>query len=310
MTVTSANEMATFPRFTELPYELREKIWLLSIRDVSTPGIHFFRVHDDPTNDDHNVIFHRSNRLEDPILAAPQPSPERAQKGCSSSDASNPWRHNNDSTYLIDSGLWTACKESRALMEKQLKTTEFPKFSKEDRNTDYLADRPATAGFLSPTKTAQELCYFTVHPWFDVFVLQNWDTEEFDIPMINCVVPFAQRQYGFMGLGHVGIEFDPKHGEKEAVSLAGVIFEAWEDRTFFIIDYSARPISHQPASEPSQICFRGGKYTYVEGDASPACFDFITELELAICEINWENYLGDEPYYWQTDIAVLACVEL
>jgi hypothetical protein len=172
---------ATFLRFKELPYELREKVWLLSIRDVSTSGIRFFTVHDDPSDDDHNVVFHRSKRLKNPVLAAPQPSHEHAQKGYPSSDAStatNPWRHNNDSTYLIDSGLWTACKESRALMEKQPKTREFPKCTTEDPDAELLFGCPAqphSSLRLEPRKSCATSPYIhgLMYLYFKTGILRN-----------------------------------------------------------------------------------------------------------------------------------------
>lgn len=49
---------------------------------------------------------------------------------------------------------------------------------------------------------------------------------------------------------------------------------------------------------------------YVEGYASDACNQFVMDLEWAIDGIDWEIYLGDEPYYWKTEIVVLACVEV
>lgn len=111
--------MATeFHLFPFLPWELRDQIWKLAIRP-DLPGAHIFRVSDadaHETSDDND-----SYRCAKSLLAAPQCLPKSVDfTPAAQAAAPISWTLNNPSTYLIDSGLWTACKESRLATEQVL----------------------------------------------------------------------------------------------------------------------------------------------------------------------------------------------
>ncbi|KAI1136923.1 hypothetical protein F5Y05DRAFT_389487 [Hypoxylon sp. FL0543] len=102
-----------FPKFGELPKELRDMIWDRVIRDAR-PGAHFLF-----TTPGWSVS--RSNKVQNEcklfgqqlrIFRFSAPSHYLAPT------AAAPWITHNPSTYTIDSGLWTACHESLDAMQR------------------------------------------------------------------------------------------------------------------------------------------------------------------------------------------------
>lgn len=109
--------MSRFPKFSELPQELQDQIWDMAIRD-DEPAAQFFTIYD------RDYIFSQC-----PVgLTAPHKSGVDG----------------NESAYMTDSGLWTACWGSRARMLWRFKPAE----------TSALMSRlaPVTA------QAAQEIC--------------------------------------------------------------------------------------------------------------------------------------------------------
>ena len=113
----------TFHYFSTLPKADRELIWALAIRP-KRPSAHVFTLYMDVDDTEPSLLsqywLHDSGFTTN--LAAPQ---------VPTSDDDNQerqfsWVKDNCSTYLIDYGLWAACRESRAAMEKRFKVTEAP----------------------------------------------------------------------------------------------------------------------------------------------------------------------------------------
>ncbi len=109
------NQTQGFGGFGKLPRELRDEIWDLAIRD-DHPGAHFFSIsagHFSPTV--HWTVFgyndtHGMRQFARLLISAPRYSGITA--------AGPLWTTNNPSTYVRDSGLWTACRESREAIQK------------------------------------------------------------------------------------------------------------------------------------------------------------------------------------------------
>ncbi|VTT64960.1 unnamed protein product [Fusarium fujikuroi] len=99
--------MTTFTRFIELPRELRDQIWSLAIRD-DHPGAHIFGQY---VTGSHGFQSWRGLSFD---VAAPSWGRFFESLDENRSDE-------NISTYLIDGGLWTACHESRCIMEDHLR---------------------------------------------------------------------------------------------------------------------------------------------------------------------------------------------
>ncbi|KAK3956284.1 hypothetical protein QBC32DRAFT_367031 [Pseudoneurospora amorphoporcata] len=116
-----APPLTTFHPFPRLPWELRNEIWKFSIRPLDLPGAHVFCVEgrdlEDTEYKDCDVHCARiplepqpwksDDHTDDTFLHMAVPA-----KTLSSDPTGNP------SLYLVDGGLWTACKESRAAMER------------------------------------------------------------------------------------------------------------------------------------------------------------------------------------------------
>ncbi|KAK4164697.1 hypothetical protein QBC43DRAFT_352792, partial [Cladorrhinum sp. PSN259] len=177
-----------FHFFPLLPWELREKIWKLAIRPA-LPGVHVFRVYDakdsEQSNPEHEASCSNNLRYATSRLAAPRCLP-RGVGFDPAAQAAAPisWTINNPSTYLIDSGLWTACKQSLLVIEKEFQdparrekvwsASELQSFGKQ------------RARFDPPEATTYEVSdnsrrrYLTVFPGQDLFILQARDITAVD----------------------------------------------------------------------------------------------------------------------------------
>ncbi|KAF4904676.1 hypothetical protein CGCF415_v001560 [Colletotrichum fructicola] len=89
----------TFHSFSKLPAELRLSIWELAVRptDPDHPGAHFFSVQRDIKTGKRFTTFPSFTQKSKPL-----------------------WKEDNPSAYFYDFGMWTACKESRTVVIKQM----------------------------------------------------------------------------------------------------------------------------------------------------------------------------------------------
>ncbi|RGP59774.1 glutathione s-transferase omega 2 [Fusarium longipes] len=107
-----------FPYFLDLPKEIQLSIWEAAVRPV--PGdrhVHRFSVAGFPlrhTDRKHLQLQRITDINPRPVCCSSFTLPSDDVDG-------NP----NDSVYLLDSGLWTACKDSRDAMEKRFKKNEW-----------------------------------------------------------------------------------------------------------------------------------------------------------------------------------------
>lgn len=129
---------------------------------------------------------------------------------CSKLDPETPsWTVSNPSSYLMDSGLWTACKESREIMEKRYDTLGWRQRCREHRYTTlYCGERPDAPATNTFTSNGETQC-FTTYPKSDLFCLQPYDFDTVDWVMLREYVPIFNYQFGF-DVNHVALEFDPK----------------------------------------------------------------------------------------------------
>ncbi|KAK3187539.1 hypothetical protein K4F52_003597 [Lecanicillium sp. MT-2017a] len=316
-----------FPLFDYLPYELRREIWLFALRDYRAAGVQYFKI-SDQENHPANIIFNQKYLQWIPSLAAPGCGPACLSTGeCPGhyATSSDPWRHKNDSSYLIDSGLWTACKESRELMLKEVSDYKFPRSLDEYLETYKIGNTPrrgATLRFLGPEVAAagtslrrRESCYMTIFPDKDLFVFQRCKTQNFSIEHLNATLPFARKRYGFACLWNVAIEFEPASDNmKSARLLAEAIWEVDEQKTLFVIDYNAVLHRYENMGQAAKFEFRGDQYGFVVCSlccASDRCRKWIKDVYNALGDLNYEHYGNNEPHYWAMDgIWVLACVEV
>jgi len=120
----------TFTRFDDLPWELRNHIWKLAVRP-DLPGANFFfgpydAIQRSPTTGRAlNLLVpsfrHNWDMKEEHRVAAQKNANDTNSLTC----LAKPFDlelENDKSAYLIDSGLWTACKESRLVVEKEFRS--------------------------------------------------------------------------------------------------------------------------------------------------------------------------------------------
>lgn len=112
----NTNSERTFHGFSRLPRELRDMIWDGAMRQLELPGVHFFS---QTFTDDNCLSLQRRHYCDGSsgvdVFAAPE-TPLQFANGPTS------WTNENPSSYMIDGGMWTACRESRAAMERRYNT--------------------------------------------------------------------------------------------------------------------------------------------------------------------------------------------
>ncbi|CAM1506298.1 Fc.00g059390.m01.CDS01 [Cosmosporella sp. VM-42] len=199
------SQSETFHYFNMLPTELREMIWAFAMRD-ERPGIHVFTttsmwVGQDPIDTENERKIFGS---QVPPWGSPcQPPlyqfsiPRDVQRVTAASSVPNP------SSYLIDSGLWTACRESCAVMEvihgKRTRDCLTPRIS-DGRATENLGGR---IGYFFDDEEHEQ--YFTVLP-HDLVYFQSPDLAKTEF---LSDLPFIKDQWRPNGVEHVALEFDP-----------------------------------------------------------------------------------------------------
>jgi hypothetical protein len=220
--------MAKFDYFNHLPEELRVQIWDMAIRNDS-PAVHFLSMYEvmgdeksvvDPAKKVHAV---RGEEFEITSFWTGLAAPWSPGEGKLS------WTNGNISTYLEDSGLWTACKESRKRTWRHFKPD----------NTSLLVSRLGRIGSeviraicnqasssvnMGFTRDNGERQYLTVRPTSDLICLQlpeiSTKSREmgFDWSDVNLFPSFRWYpdesgshcyQYWSSTIRNVAVEYDP-----------------------------------------------------------------------------------------------------
>ncbi|KAK0629530.1 hypothetical protein B0T17DRAFT_189156 [Bombardia bombarda] len=138
----------SFHFFPFLPRELRDEIWRFAVRPPGR-GAHIFRLYSkeeaERTNPDRQYEIDSSARFHPfPAAAATQCLPPDAHFTLDArASAPISWTGHNPSAYLIDSGLWNACKESRQAIQKAFKLHKWLTLATELDKALYLPNAPA-----------------------------------------------------------------------------------------------------------------------------------------------------------------------
>jgi len=241
----------TFPRFNRLPYEIRNTIWTLAANArPNASGAHFFSVykydrskHGDivPEGESAVVVARDCIDKSNPhILAVPATisSTHRLE------DDANRF---NPSMYLLDGGLWTACKESRLVMENKYRSKHWAQVLDEHKRPVWASYRPTienrdempATGYIIPGSRRairdvdgdsdhvmsgageteiHKPWFFTMFPSHDLFIFpiseflnrnacSNWFSRA-DV--------LAPTTGGYQGFLNVAFDFDPAWDEQVA----------------------------------------------------------------------------------------------
>lgn len=314
--ITMTTNNRTFPLFTQLPKELRDKVWKAAIR-LPVPGVHIFTM--DTTFDekktseigDHYAVVGVDHKnLEYSMLAAPR---------CGKSNPNaRSWIELNPSTYLVDSGLLTACKESREAMDKHLQAVEWnTRVYQKSALADDL-DAAVTASFIQDG----ERRFFRVKPRSDLFIIQPWDFSTFEWYFIAHDLLLI----GSWQNAQIALEYDPTWANKlqmgdsncfsedaiRCISRAASSGVCRQD-SLWLVDYR---IHRRPGAPPfSGRSFRGVGCRYMEVDQDDANWDWNVGPDNVFHFINGIDCLYDDTdlYYREEQcdtrpcLVVLAC---
>ncbi|KAI1142543.1 hypothetical protein F5Y05DRAFT_422624 [Hypoxylon sp. FL0543] len=277
----------TFHPFPRLPQELRDMVWKLALRS-DRPGAHFFRIYsrsDEKRLPNDYAIVPPTRPWDSHRLTAPKWVPRSIDanwNGKFGKGVINSWVCDNPSAYLIDGALWTTCKESRFVMERQFNIEKW-KAVQEDRITQDDSEEwlhgeekmPSTGYLLNDDSTYR---YFVVFPNQDLFCIQPYSFETIDYDRISYHSGIGSRYYGFKDLQNVALEFDPAwetlewsagHEGMDVVTYFRQNILLWPDfEKLWFIDYNIkrkRPISTKgQATQPDSMVFYGSDCRFVE----------------------------------------------
>jgi hypothetical protein len=305
----------TFDRFSDLPRELRDQIWSFAIR-MARPGVHIFRLYNSYRDDyagAHDLVTSTCCCFKGHRLAAPSWNRYFDSVDAKCSDR-------NLSTYLIDGGLWTACKESRILMEKHFQSSEWDYRRKHrhkylfGKETELLMDIPATSYFSCDGGDPH---YFTVLPHQDLFVLQPECLENIVWDCINSDIPIGSTLRGFHAIRHLAIEYNPEWGIQLSKAGPGAdlpivqtliraAFNADDAWQIWFIDHNLKRKKDAPVFEEDASCYDTNafyasdrKFLEVKCDYMATSLDhwrYIQQVgdgsrtECSIVFVNWLNW--------------------
>ncbi|KAM0562731.1 hypothetical protein ACHAPJ_001569 [Fusarium lateritium] len=327
----------TFHRFADFPWDIRELIWKFAI----SPNSQYHRTADE-MNDAFILARARRPSL---FMSAPAKMTRAVENdgvmGTEQVPAS--WFVNNTSTYLSDSGLWTACKESRHVVQRHFRLQEWNKI--QDKNCDShstsrdLEEMPHLVHFRDKDSKGY---YSTILPHQDLFAFQavNWDLGwqdmEFDVRGSN--------RWHDQGIKNIAIEFDQEWGARmyrlgmDSIrfwpSLSYMAANAKTEGnidTFWLIHYCIKRRAHVPTKKqanflPPRVFYQDGRrFTevsplyvldspweqcyQVSEDEWMECYHFFNSIQIRVedmCDAS-ANYHIFECLY--PEFGVLACEE-
>lgn len=281
--------MAQFHPFTGLPKELRDQIWDMAIRD-DNPAVHYFTIYD-TVKDPESVVnpakkVHAAQSSDDVYYSVGFAAPRCRASGQLS------WTEGNISTYLTDSGLWTACFESRNRMLQHFRPSETsPQASPQHRPLHEQAIRdicnePTASINMEFIRDNGEHQILTIQPSADLITLQlpknssiSWDSpghwEDIQhFPSFRWHTTGNEGRWISSDIKNVAVEYDPAW----AVFDTGHRFWSCIDATlgldkvndlcglerFWIIDYSLKRKFNAECAHSERQTFRAGRLTFIE----------------------------------------------
>ncbi|KAI1453452.1 hypothetical protein F4805DRAFT_366090 [Annulohypoxylon moriforme] len=194
----------TFTNFSHLPKELRDIIWDFAIQD-ERPKAHFFLVTGEEEPDPASLRYECKQFLKATCTDC------RVFVPWYSTESTNGFHRStyDQSGHLIDSGLWTACRESRDAIRRR-----FQKAGQDGPRM--LGPAGRTGAFATYSDGEREDQYFTIRN-YDLVCFRNLDKEK-DIAKAGILtnLPFVtSEEYVYRetlprdGVKHVAIEYNP-----------------------------------------------------------------------------------------------------
>lgn len=284
--------MAKFHPFNDLPKELRDSIWDMAIRK-DEPAAHLFTMYD--AKKDHDSVIdptkkvHVTGDLE--LTSWPYlisfytglAAPRNLRNGRLS------WTDGNTSTYLEDSGLWTACHESRERMLRHFKPSETSPQASRCRQSNQstiwdIRAKPNASVNMEFTRDNGERQYLTIRPSTDLICLQvpknsklSFGPDDFDWRDTGEFPLFRWRgddsYYSYCSdIKNVAVEYDPawdeSHNSYDHFPTVGGVFSFICDipglDAFWFIDYRLTRKFKREEGERRRRMFHAGRMTFIE----------------------------------------------
>ncbi|KAK3937716.1 hypothetical protein QBC46DRAFT_266918 [Diplogelasinospora grovesii] len=238
-----------FRPFGRLPGEIRDMIWDRAVRSHE-PGVHIFTAYnlgntEDWEEEEDEATGSRQKNGATSTINTRRPA------GCTLS-----WTQNNPSTYLIDGGLWTACRESYLAMKRAF----------------HCGDQKVGTGYFikdqHPDVTHYQL--FTVLPWQDLFIFQMPELRDCDsAPWLGIYT------WGLFGVRNVALEFDPEWEPVQTSPLTvftEIAMETTEPdvgklEALWFVDYTLKRANHVPIDslhQRTRAIFHGSNCRFVK----------------------------------------------
>ncbi|KAL6793051.1 hypothetical protein J3E68DRAFT_384959 [Trichoderma sp. SZMC 28012] len=196
-------------QFFDLPFELRLMIWKFALRplDHNRPGAHFFSLVNRADGVEARrlsarcTIYADNNHCSGYHLAAPK---------FDSSDGSHSWTKNNPSAYTWDFGMWSACRESRQVIEAHYSQQDWTSGS---RRGDWRRPYSQTSISLTASRNNNGWRFF-LHPKQDLVCIQafnpsvaSWSDTYHRKDL--CVASNHSGDLKVLSFGHIAITYDP-----------------------------------------------------------------------------------------------------
>ncbi|RKL44220.1 hypothetical protein BFJ72_g3953 [Fusarium proliferatum] len=211
--------MASFRRFADLPKEIRYMIWSdASQRGLA--GVQIFELRTPKPKEDDESSDTTASGSRPPRHQLNAPLRSKCFPALDGSPGTS-----NVSRYMADIGLWTACKESREVMEKTTqRSKKILEMQAKEKYRYYHWEEHVLA--IISCSTSQR---FLVQPHADLFVIQPSKIEDIDWWQVACDIrkQFEPRDFAFEI--NIGIEWKVEWGIKQEDGDFNLLCEAFRD---------------------------------------------------------------------------------
>ncbi|KAJ4148671.1 hypothetical protein NW765_016381 [Fusarium oxysporum] len=192
----------SFHCFRSLPAELQIEIWISAVRPAKA-GVQIFSLSSGHRSRSHDDGAPEAPWVDSYYLTAPKwafgPKSSRVN-GFEEITAS--WTKNNPSTYLLDSGVWNACRQSNRVMRDVLGPTKPIAI-----RTKVRCGR-SNVEIDAPESDSSQQRSIVVSPSQDLFILQLDDPDMFSRFLFEDLIPNNTAQ-GLLQIPHVGWQYHP-----------------------------------------------------------------------------------------------------
>ncbi|CVK95877.1 uncharacterized protein FMAN_13800 [Fusarium mangiferae] len=243
--------MASFRRFSDLPKEIRDIIWSdASQRDLA--GVQIFELRTPKPKEDGETSDTTASGTRPPRQQLDAPLRSKCFPALDGSPGTL-----NVSRYMADIGLWTACKESREVMEKTTqRSKKILEMQAKDNYRHYDWEKHVPA-IISCSNSQR----FLVQPHADLFVIQPSKIEDIDWSQVARDIRKQIEPGGFAFGINIGIEWNAEWGIKNKWDDFDLLCQAFHDvhAQLWIIDHNLR--TREEINRREQDCGNKTFYT-------------------------------------------------